>query len=266
MHNPLLNIAFRAARSASKIILDGLEHLDRISIERKGCNDFVTEIDKKVEEEIVKIIYKSYPDHAIIGEEGGSDGEGEYTWIIDPIDGTLNFIHGHPHFCTAIAVQHKKKIQCGLIYDVVRDELFTASKGGGAYLNNKRIRVRSENRLDNAVCVTSCSSKCFTDISDYTKLLQVMLPQFASMRCSGSAALDLAYVASGRFDCLMEMNLKLWDIAAGSLLVKEAGGLVSDFNGEDKYLSSGNIIAGNSSVFKKMIKLLAPLRSSDKTA
>lgn len=255
MH-PLLNIALRAARSASKIIVRNLGCQDTYCITEKARNDFVTEIDQKAEAEIIKVIRKSYPDHAIMAEEGGAQGKNEYTWIIDPIDGTLNFLHGHPHFCIAIAIQHKQKILHGLIYDPMRDELFTASLGEGAFLNDKRIRVGASSKLDHATIGVSFSNRGAYDINDYFGIAQNVLPRVAAMRCSGSAALDLAYVAAGRLDGVVELNLKLWDIAAGTLIVRAAGGMVADLHGGDEYLKSGSVIASNPKLINALLKLL----------
>jgi myo-inositol-1(or 4)-monophosphatase len=253
MH-PIINIATTAARNATKIILRSLDKLDSISIAEKKPNDFVTEIDQQVEQEIIQTIFKAYPEHAILAEESGVTGDSDYVWIIDPIDGTLNFMHGHPHFSIAIAVKHKNKIEHGLIYDPLRDELFHATRGAGAFLNNRRIRVSTRKTFAGASIGTGYGHKHPENLPHYLAILGAMLPQAAGIRRSGSAALDFAYVACGRIDGFWEFNLAPWDIAAGSLIVKEAGGLVGDFNGEEHYLETGNVLAGNPKIFKLLLQ------------
>lgn len=248
MH-PLMNIAISAARSASKIILRATDRLDTIKVSEKGHNDFVTEVDQQSEQCIINTIHDAYPDHAILGEEGGKSGNSDYTWIIDPIDGTTNFIHGHPHFCISIGIQFKNTIEHGLIYDPLRQELFTATRGGGAFLNDRRMRVAQHKQFAGSIITSGFGHKSIQDIDIYLKMLAVILPQAAGTRRSGSAALDFAYVACGRIDGLWEMNLAKWDMAAGSLLIKEAGGIVDDFNGDGNYMKTGNVIAGNSHIF-----------------
>lgn len=255
MH-PLMNIAIKAARNASKNIIRATDRLDTIKVSTKKPNDFVTDIDKQVEQEITQVILDAYPDHAIWGEEGGRIGQGEYTWIIDPIDGTNNFIHGHPHFCISIAVQFNNIIEHGLIYDPLRQELFTASRGCGAYLNDRRIRVSGRKNFTGSTIASGIGNKPNKDIDTYINILAKILPQVAGTRRSGSAALDLAYTACGRFDGCFEMNLAPWDLAAGALLIKEAGGIVDDFagNGDGSFLKTGNVIAGNSNIFALLLQ------------
>lgn len=262
MH-PLINIAVSAARSASKIIVRSFERLETSQITEKSHNDFVTDIDVLAQKEITKVIHKAYPDHAILGEESNPDEnqtdqekQGDYLWIIDPIDGTSNYIHGHPHFSISIAIKHKNKLQHGLVYDPLREELFTASVGRGAYMNNKRIRVGNRKTLNGVMVAMGISNKKEFDLKRYLKIASLILPHVAGVRCSGSAALDLAYVACGRVDGLLEMNLSAWDIAAGVILVKEAGGVVTDFAGEENYLEKGHIIAGNPKVLNQIFQLM----------
>jgi len=254
--NPLINIATKAARNASKIIVRATDRLDTLKITEKSKNDFVTEIDEQVEQEIINVILDAYPDHAILGEESGSTGNSDYTWIIDPIDGTTNFIHGHPHFCISIAVQYKDSIEHGLIYDPLRQELFTATRGSGAFLNDRRIRVTQHKQLSGALIATGFGQKNLKDIELYLKIFTAVMPQAAGIRRSGSAALDFAYVACGRLDGFWEMHLAPWDMAAGSLLVKEAGGIVGDFQGKNGFLTSGNVIAGNTSLFNGLLEVI----------
>lgn len=252
MH-PLMNIAIKAARSASKIILRAIDRLDTIKIIEKNYNDFVTEIDQQTEQEIINTVYNAYPNHAILGEESGKSGKSksDYTWIIDPIDGTTNFIHGNPHFCISIGIQHKNIIEHGLIYDPLRQELFTASRGTGAFLNERRIRVAQRKQF-----VGSTISSLKVDLDVYLKTLATILPQAISIRRSGSAALDLAYVACGRLDGFWSMGLAPWDMAAGTIIVKEAGGIVDDFNGNGNYMKTGNIVAGNSHILNLIMQFV----------
>lgn len=254
MH-PLLNIAFDAVKNARKMIVNSLENLESVNIREKAKNDFVTEVDKQAEQIIIDTIHDSYPDHAILGEEGGKIGEHEYVWIIDPIDGTTNFFHGHPHFSTTIAIKYKNKIEHGLTYDHLRQELFTASRGTGAYLNNKRIRVSKHETIVGALIGAGFAPKT-EFLPTHLKILETLLPQTAGIRRSGSAALDLAYVASGRLDAIWMFGLRQWDIAAGTLLIKEAGGMISDAQGSENYLETGNLVAGTTKLFKELIKII----------
>lgn len=255
MH-PLMNIAIKAVRNASKIILRATDRLDKIKVSEKQQNDFVTETDQQVEQEIINVIHDAYPDHAILGEESGKSGESDYTWIIDPIDGTTNFIHGVPHFCTAVAVQFKNVIEHGLIYDVLRQELFTATRGDGAFLNDRRIRVAQRKHLVGSIIASSFGNKSLKDIDTYLKILTTILPHAAGTRRSGSSALDLAYLAAGRIDGVWQMNLAPWNITAGSLIVKEAGGIVSDSEGNANYMTTGNLVAGNSHILNLLLQII----------
>lgn len=256
MH-PMVNIATDAARRASKIILRAVDHIDSISISEKNPHDYVTEIDKAAEQEIINSLRKVYPDHQIIAEESGVlAGNEETTWIIDPLDGTRNFIHGFPHFAISIAFQSKGKIEHGVIYDPLRNELFSASRGEGARLNDKKIRVSSQKKLEDALIGTGFPFRLPQHLKTYLSLFEALLPQTGDMRRAGSAALDLAYVAAGRLDGFFEIGLQPWDIAAGVLLIREAGGLISDFDGKENYLASGNVISGNPKVFKGLIQVI----------
>jgi myo-inositol-1(or 4)-monophosphatase len=254
MH-PLINIAFQAARSASKYIVRALDRLDNLTINEKQRNDFVTDIDKQSEQEIIHHIQKAYPDHAIICEECGSlcTKPSDYTWIIDPLDGTANFIHGYPHFAISIAVKHKSGIEHGLIYDPVRQELFTATRGDGAFMNDRRIRVSKRPTFHGTLIGTGFGHGHPENLPTHMKIFSNIMPQVAGIRRSGSAALDFAYVAAGRIDGFWEFNLAAWDIAAGSLLVREAGGFVSDIDGKDTFLESGNVVAGNPKVYQLLL-------------
>ncbi|HEX2549845.1 MAG TPA: inositol monophosphatase family protein [Gammaproteobacteria bacterium] len=249
MRDPIVNIAVKAARVAGNIIVKAQERLESLVINQKKPGDFVTDIDQLVEREIIHIIRKAHPNHGILGEESGEIAGNEFTWIIDPIDGTRNFIHGFPQFAVSIAIRKKNKIEHGVIYDPIRQELFSATRGKGARLNDHRIRVSTRNKLEDTLLGTSAFP------TQYENLLQVLNP-ICDLRCAGAATLDLAYVACGRFDGYWESGLKLWDLAAGILLVKEAGGLVCDLDGSDNYLTSGNVLAGNPKILKLLLKTI----------
>lgn len=255
MIHPLLNIAIRAARRAGEIITRAMDRIDRVSISTKAERDFVTNIDIAAEKAIIETIEMAYPKHGVLAEESGRKKGQEYTWIIDPLDGTTNFIHRFPHFAVSIAIQnqHTQQIEHSLVYDPVRDELFTTSRGTGAQLNGHRIRVSGQKNLEQALVSTGFPVKKLYRLEDYLRTLQGVFGSVSDVRKSGSAALDLAYVAAGRVDGYWEMGLKPWDIAAGALLVQEAGGLVSDLNSNPKYLESGDILAANSYLFKMLL-------------
>ncbi|MBD3610401.1 MAG: inositol monophosphatase, partial [Gammaproteobacteria bacterium] len=231
MH-PMLTIAVRAARSAGNVIVRSMDRLDRLNIETKAQNDFVSEVDRQAEQEIIYTISKTYPDHGFIAEESGEHGGKEYQWIIDPLDGTTNFLHGFPQFAVSIALKHQGKLEHAVVYDPVRQELFTASRGGGAQLDGRRIRVTKRTSLDGALLGTGFPFKAQHHLDAYLEMFKSLFPMTAGIRRPGSAALDLAYVAAGRIDGFWEIGLNPWDMAAGALIIKEAGGLVSDFAGD----------------------------------
>jgi myo-inositol-1(or 4)-monophosphatase len=260
MH-PLLNIAILAARSAGQKIMHHLDNIDRLNIEHKGKNDYVSEVDKEAEQAIIQTIRKYYPDHHILAEESGKNpaknSKSDIEWIIDPLDGTTNFLHQFPQFAVSIAIKEKGKLMHGVIYDPVRDEMFSASRGSGAKLNNFRIRVSEQKTLDNALLATGFPYHDFSYLDSYMASLKSFMQSTAGIRRAGSAALDLAYVACGRVDGYWEFNLKPWDIAAGALIAKEAGALVTDFMGGENYLQSGNILVANPKLYKEMAQTLA---------
>lgn len=261
MRDPILNIAVNAARAAGNIIVRAADRLDTIVVSQKRPNDFVTDIDKKAELEIINVIRKAHPNHCILGEEGGEciGKDEDFTWIIDPIDGTRNFIHGYPQYAVSIAISHKGKIEHGVIYDPIRQELFTATRGKGARLNDTRIRVSKRAELENCLLATGFMQRhSKDDLSNHLKALEVMIPLCGDIRRPGAATLDLAYVACGRFDAFWELGLKIWDIAAGTLLIKEAGGLVCDPDGGEDYLNSGDVIVGNPKILKQVLKNIKP--------
>ncbi len=259
---PMLNIALRAARKAGELIVRATEQLDVIQVKQKSVNDFVTEIDQAAEKEIIYHLQKAHPDHAILGEEGGLIGspDSDYQWVIDPLDGTTNFIHGIPHFAVSIACLYKGQLEHAVILDPVRREEFTASRGGGAQLNGRRIRVSSRKSLDGALIGTGIPFKSRSEewIPAYADSLQAVAKQTAGIRRAGAASLDLAYVAAGRLDGFWEIGLSQWDIAAGVLLVREAGGLLGDFKGGSSYMDTGNIVAGNLKCFKGLLQSVQP--------
>jgi myo-inositol-1(or 4)-monophosphatase len=255
MH-PLINIAIRASRNAGNIIVRAIERLDVIQITEKQQNDFVREIDQQAEQAIIETIRDAYPNHGILAEESGKQGNDEFVWIIDPLDGTLNYIHGFPHFAVSIAVQQKGRLEHGLIFDPIRQETFTASRGEGARLNDRRIRVSKRAQLQGSLLGTGFPFRQQQQLEPYIKTLQTLMPLASGIRRAGSAALDLAYVAAGRFDGFWEFGLAPWDIAAGAVILQEAGGLISDSQGGENYLTNGEVIAGNPKVFKALLQVI----------
>lgn len=257
MH-PMLNIAVRAARSAGNIIVRNLDRLDTLTVQTKDRNDFVSEVDRQAEQEIIGILRKAYPDHGVLAEESGRQTGNDYQWIIDPLDGTTNYLHGFPQFAVSIGLQHKGRLEQGVVYDPLRQELFTATRGAGATLNDRRIRVTSRRSLDGALLGTGFPFKSQQHLDAYLAMFRSLFPMTAGIRRPGSAALDLAYVAAGRLDGFWEIGLSIWDMAAGVLLIQEAGGLSSDFRGGHDYLENGNLVAGNPKVFAEILKTIRP--------
>lgn len=256
MH-PYVNIAVMAARRAGKIITRYLEELDTLKVQEKGLNDLVTRVDHAAENAIIEIIQKSYPTHAILGEETGTHPGEEFTWIIDPLDGTMNYIHGFPHFAVSIGIQHKQQIEHAVIYDPLSQDLYTATRGRGAQLNGRRIRVSNREGLEGALIGSSFPYHNRAEfIDEHYDIFKQVFVQCADVRRTGSAALNLAYVASGRLDGFWESGLKPWDVAAGILLVREAGGFVSDFNGENDFFENGTIIAGTRKVRSDLLDII----------
>ena len=258
--NPIVNVGIKAARRAGSIIVRYLDRLDQLSVEKKGRHDFVSQVDRMAEEDIIDTIHYLYPNHKILAEESGKklspkqiDSSEDVEWIIDPLDGTTNYLHGHPHFCVSIAARVNGRVEHAIIFDPLRDEIFTATRGQGAQLNNRRIRVSRQGRLDMCLIGTGYPTRNMTHYDAWMLCLRSLLPRVTNIRYSGSAALDLAYVAAGRTDGYWEPGLEIWDIAAGSLLVREAGGLVSDFQGQQNFLESGHIVAGNARVFNELL-------------
>lgn len=258
MH-PLLNIAVRAARRAGETIVRSMNQLDSIKVSSKGRNDFVTEVDRLAEQEIIDTIHRSYPDHAVLAEESGRHGESETVWIVDPLDGTTNFLHGFPQFGISIGIRHRDRLEHGVVYDPLRQELFTASRGAGAQLDGRRIRVSEQRTLEHALIGTGFPFRGRdTQLDAYMEMFRAVVAATAGVRRPGAACLDLAYVAAGRLDGFWEMGLAPWDMAAGALLIQEAGGRVAALDGNDDFLETGRIVAGNPRVFEALRQLVAP--------
>jgi myo-inositol-1(or 4)-monophosphatase len=257
--NPMLNIAIRAARAAGDVIIRQIDHVQDLPVIKKSRNDFVTEVDKHAEMVIIETLHKSYPDHAILAEESGAQGDSPYVWIIDPLDGTTNYLHGFPQYAVSIALQHKGELVQALVYDPLRQELFTASRGEGAMLNNRRIRVSKQKYLEGALLGTGFPFKDQERLDEYLETFRALFPMTAGIRRAGAASLDLAYVACGRLDGFWEFGLKPWDMAAGALLVKEAGGLLSDIGGGDFDLYEGDIVTGNPDIQRIITDILRPI-------
>jgi myo-inositol-1(or 4)-monophosphatase len=258
--DPMLTIAVRAARTAGDIIVRSMDRVNLLTITPKGRNDFVSEVDRQAEREIIHTLQKAYPTHAFLGEESGRQGPAktDFIWVIDPLDGTTNFLHGFPQFCVSIALLHRGRIEKGVIYDPLRQELFTAARGAGASLNNRRIRVSKQNGLKGALLGTGFPFKDQRHVDAYLGMMRDLMRDTAGIRRAGSAALDLAYVAAGRLDGFWEIGLKKWDMAAGVLLIQEAGGIVTDLEGKDKYLESGNVLTANPKLHQIMASLIEP--------
>jgi myo-inositol-1(or 4)-monophosphatase len=261
MH-PMLGIAVKAARRAGAIINRAARDLDLLTIARKGHSDFVTEVDRAAEQAIIEILRRAFPDHAILAEESGassgSAGRSEYTWIIDPLDGTTNFIHGFPQYAVSIALRHKDLLTQAVIYDPSKNELFTATRGRGAYLNERRIRVSKRAQMADALIGTGFPFRELASLEEYLAMFREITKCTAGIRRAGAAALDIAYVAAGRLDGFWEIGLSPWDMAAGALLVQEAGGLVGDFRGDPGYLESGRIVCGNPKIFAQLLRVIGP--------
>jgi myo-inositol-1(or 4)-monophosphatase len=253
-----INVMVKACRRASKVIIRDFGEIENLQVSLKGPGDFVTNCDKKVETILIEELQKARPNYSILSEEIGKiTNDDSFKWVIDPIDGTANFLHGIPHFAISIGLESNKEIVCGIIYDPIKDEMFVAEKGNGAYLNNKRMRVSSRSKLKDCIIFTGGPRKDSKDkdisLKEYNNFSsEVLVP----IRKLGSASLDMAYVAAGRCDGFWQRNLNYWDIAAGIVLIKEAGGFVTDFKGENNYLENKTILATNSKINKEMIEIL----------
>jgi myo-inositol-1(or 4)-monophosphatase len=253
----MLNIAVKAARRAGSVINRASRNLDVVAFREKAVNDFVSEVDREAEEAVIRTLRDAYPGHSILAEESGASGESEYQWIIDPLDGTTNFSHGFPQYCVAIALRHRGIVTQAVIYDPTRNDLFTATRGRGAYLNDQRMRVSKRSHLRASLIGTGFPFRQIEHMDVYLAILRDMMEGAAGVRRAGSAALDLAYVAAGRLDGFWEFGLSPWDTAAGALLITEAGGLVGDLAGENRYLDTGNVVAGTPKVFVELLRMIS---------
>ncbi len=254
----MMNIAVRAARSAGTLLLRHFDRVDTLNVTTKGLNDFVSEVDRLAEQAIIQVLRKAYPDHAILAEESGAQSGNDYQWIIDPLDGTTNYLHGSPHFCISIALRYRGELEHGVVYDPLREEMFTASRGSGAYLNDHRIRVTARPGLKGALLGTGFPFRDQRHMDAYLAMFKDLSKESAGIRRPGAAALDFAYVAAGRLDGFWELGLAEWDFAAGVLLVHEAGGTVTDLAGGDRYLEHGNIIAGGIKTHAAIARTIRP--------
>jgi myo-inositol-1(or 4)-monophosphatase len=257
--HPMINVAVKAARAAGSFINRAALDIESVRVSQKKANDFVTEVDQAAEQVIIETLLAAYPGHGIWAEESGrahGAQDSEYVWIIDPLDGTTNFIHGFPVYCVSIALAVKGRVEQAVVYDPSRNDLFTATRGRGAYLNDRRLRVSKRTELGQALVATGFPSRPDDNFSRYLAMLGEVMPRTAGVRRPGAAALDLAYVAAGYTDGFFEMGLQPWDVAAGSLLVTEAGGLVGNFTGESDFLEQGECLAGNPKVYGHLVGLL----------
>jgi len=260
--HPMLNIAIKAARAAGAIINRASLDLERLQVSSKAPNDFVTEVDHAAEAAIIDTLLGAYPGHGILAEESGSSRgarDSEYVWIIDPLDGTTNFIHGLPTYAVSIGLAFRNQMQQAVVYDPARNDLFYATRGRGAYLNDKRLRVSRRSRMADALIGTGFPFRKGDDLGRYLHMMESVMKVCAGMRRPGAAALDLCYVAAGWYDGFFETGLSPWDVAAGSLLVTEAGGLIGNFTGEADFLHQREVVAGNPKIYGQLVQLLAPL-------
>ena len=255
MH-PMLNMGIRAVRSAGDFIIQCMDRMQGIEVAEKSRNDFVSEVDRRAERIILDVLSKAYPDHAILAEESGARGDSEYRWTIDPLDGTTNYLHGFPQFAISVALEHKGVLDQGIIYDPLRQELFTASRGEGAWLDNRRMRVSRRDSLEGALIGTGFPFRSLNRLDTYLDVFRQLTAVVAGIRRPGAASLDLAYVAAGRLDGFWEYGLEQWDIAAGTLLIREAGGYASDMDSGDTRIESGNIVAGNPAIHDLLMEII----------
>jgi myo-inositol-1(or 4)-monophosphatase len=259
--HPMLNIAVKAARAAGSIINRAALDVERLTITAKGINDFVTEVDHAAEQVIIETLLTAYPGHAILAEESGrahGAKHSEYLWIIDPLDGTTNFIHGFPVYGVSIALAFRGKVEQAVVYDPARNDLFLASKGRGAFLNDRRLRVSKRTRLGESLIGTGFPFRKGDNFKRYVEMFEQVMEHCAGVRRPGAAALDLCYVAAGWYDGFFETGLSPWDVAAGSLMITEAGGLIGNFTGEADFLYQREAVAGNPKIYGQLVKMLAP--------
>ncbi|KQU73670.1 MULTISPECIES: inositol monophosphatase family protein [unclassified Rhizobacter] len=259
--HPMLNVAIKAARAAGAIINRASLDLDLLKVNTKSPNDFVTEVDQMAEQAIIETLLTAYPGHGILAEESGRTHgakNSEYVWIIDPLDGTTNFIHGFPVYAVSIALAFRDQIQQAVVYDPTRNDLFYASKGRGAFLNDKRLRVSKRTRMQDSLIGTGFPFRKGDNFKRYVKMFEEVMQNCAGLRRPGAAALDLCYVAAGFYDGFFETGLNPWDIAAGSLIITEAGGLIGNFTGEADFMYQREVVAGNPKIYGQMVGILAP--------
>ncbi|MBK9682935.1 MAG: inositol monophosphatase [Betaproteobacteria bacterium] len=259
--HPMLNTAIKAARAAGSIINRAALDLEVLKIGTKGPNDYVSEVDRAAEAAIIEILLEAYPGHAILAEESGREHgakHSEYTWIIDPLDGTTNFLHGFPVYAVSIGLAFRGKVEQGVVYDPTRNDLFFASKGRGAFLNDRRLRVSKRTRITDALIGTGFPFRKGDNFKRYVKMFEEVMQSCAGLRRPGAAALDLCYVAAGYYDGFFETGLNPWDVAAGSLIITEAGGLIGNFTGEADYLYQREVVAGNPKVYGQLVQILTP--------
>jgi myo-inositol-1(or 4)-monophosphatase len=262
MH-PMLNIAVKAARRAGGILVRNADRIERLTVESKGRNDFVTEVDRLAETEVIDILRRAYPSHAILAEESGGSLSDDYCWIVDPLDGTTNFIHRYPQYGVSIALRHKGRLEQAVVFDPLRNELFTATRGQGAHLNDRRIRVSQTSDFARSLLGTGFPLKSEAYLECWIAVFRRVAGETSGVRRAGSAALDLAHVACGRFDAFWEFGLQLWDMAAGCLLIEEAGGFVGDPAGGQEHLRTGLLVAGNPKIYVEMVKHTAACLPDD---
>ena len=259
--HPMLNTAIKAARAAGSIINRAALDLEVLKIGTKGPNDYVSEVDRAAEAAIIEILLEAYPGHAILAEESGREHgakHSEYTWIIDPLDGTTNFLHGFPVYAVSIGLAFRGKVEQAVVYDPTRNDLFFASKGRGAFLNDRRLRVSRRTRITDALIGTGFPFRKGDNFKRYVKMFEEVMQHCAGLRRPGAAALDLCYVGAGYYDGFFETGLNPWDVAAGSLIITEAGGLIGNFTGEADYLYQREVVAGNPKVYGQLVQILTP--------
>ena len=258
MMHALLNVAVMAARRAGSTLIRKMVNLEKLKVEQKGHNDYVSDADLAAEKAVIHCILKHYPEHAILAEESGVQGESDTVWIIDPLDGTTNYLHGFPVFAVSIGVQIKGRMEHAVVYDPLRQELFTATRGQGAHLEGRRIRVSGQKQLERALVGTGFPFRqADKEIDPYLKMLGKVVRNTSGVRRPGAAALDLAYVAAGRLDAFWETGLAPWDLAAGSLLIREAGGIISGIDGSENFLDTGHVLTGTPKIYAAIAKLCA---------
>lgn len=255
----MLNVAVMAARRGGDTLIRNLNQLDKLNVEQKGRNDFVSDADLAAEQAVIQTIQRHYPEHAILAEESGQQGDSEYVWVIDPLDGTTNYLHGHPVFSVSVGLMCKGRVEHGVVYDPLRQELFTASRGQGAQLDGRKIRVSGRTSLERALLGTGFPFRDSNMALDpYLNMLIGAIKTTEGIRRAGSAALDLCYVAAGRLDGYWETGLSIWDLAAGTLIVREAGGIISGLNGSEDFLQTGHVLTGTQKIYTALARQFGP--------